>query len=197
MYSKIIPSIDLDVASIVDSTATSTEQSHQLRKPVCWLCNTEPATVACAECAQSVFLVLDDNKVNLCAECSKRSHTTRTHHTYSSVVPTSTDVTSPSADSPPFSKLELLSVICIETSHYVCFTRCEKRWLFHDSMADRMCKCKYVYTGIYVHYVMSRCTLQQRHIMVVILFVRLLPEYRQLSVLGSIFMGIELYYLSF
>jgi len=37
-------------------------------------------------------------------------------------------------------RLELLSVICIETSHYVCFTRAEERWIFFDSMANRVCK---------------------------------------------------------
>ena len=39
-------------------------------------------------------------------------------------------------------KLELMSVVCIEKSHYVCFTRLEDRWVFFDSMADR--------TGMYV-----------------------------------------------
>ena len=38
-------------------------------------------------------------------------------------------------------ELELLSVLCIETSHYVCFSRdSEGRWLFFDSMADRLCE---------------------------------------------------------
>ena len=38
-------------------------------------------------------------------------------------------------------ELELLSVLCIETSHYVCFTRDgEGRWLFFDSMANRVCE---------------------------------------------------------
>ena len=38
-------------------------------------------------------------------------------------------------------ELELLSVLCIETSHYVCFTRdVEGRWLFFDSMANRVCE---------------------------------------------------------
>ena len=40
-------------------------------------------------------------------------------------------------------ELELLSVICIETSHYVCFTRCEDRWVFFDSMANRVRKSLY------------------------------------------------------
>ena len=38
-------------------------------------------------------------------------------------------------------KLKLISVICIETSHYVCFTRItgsgNDQWLFFDSMAER------------------------------------------------------------
>ena len=37
--------------------------------------------------------------------------------------------------------LELLSVLCIETSHYVCFTRItgsgKDQWVFFDSMATR------------------------------------------------------------
>jgi len=38
-------------------------------------------------------------------------------------------------------ELELLSVICIETSHYVCFTRdSEGKWVFSDSMANRLCE---------------------------------------------------------
>ena len=37
--------------------------------------------------------------------------------------------------------LELLAVVCIETSHYVSFVKCapgsEAPWCFFDSMADR------------------------------------------------------------
>ena len=37
--------------------------------------------------------------------------------------------------------LQLLSVLCIEVSHYVCFTRItgsgKDEWLFFDSMAER------------------------------------------------------------
>ena len=33
--------------------------------------------------------------------------------------------------------LDLMSVVCIEKSHYVCFTRLEDSWVFFDSMADR------------------------------------------------------------
>ena len=37
--------------------------------------------------------------------------------------------------------MELFAVVCIETSHYVTFTRCgsgaDATWCFFDSMADR------------------------------------------------------------
>ena len=48
--------------------------------------------------------------------------------------------------------LKLLSVICIQTSHYVCFTRSvtQNRWIFFDSMADRVRKSNKVYTVIYI-----------------------------------------------
>jgi len=40
-----------------------------------------------------------------------------------------------------FGTLQLLSVLCIETSHYVCFTRImepeKDEWVFFDSMAER------------------------------------------------------------
>ena len=36
-------------------------------------------------------------------------------------------------------KLQLLSVLCIETSHYVCFTKATRNdWVFFDSMAERL-----------------------------------------------------------
>ena len=40
------------------------------------------------------------------------------------------------------SELDLLSVICIETNHYVCFTRDQNdgSWIFFDSMANRLCE---------------------------------------------------------
>lgn len=41
-------------------------------------------------------------------------------------------------------KMELFAVICIQTSHYVSFVKTGKgndaKWIFFDSMADRMGK---------------------------------------------------------
>ena len=40
--------------------------------------------------------------------------------------------------------LELFAVVCIKTSHYVTFVKCgdspDEKWLFFDSMADRVGK---------------------------------------------------------
>lgn len=44
----------------------------------------------------------------------------------------------------PREKMQLFAVICIQTSHYVSFVRTGKgrdaKWIFFDSMADRMGK---------------------------------------------------------
>ena len=41
-------------------------------------------------------------------------------------------------------QLELFAVVCIETSHYVTFAKCgaapDDKWVFFDSMADRVGK---------------------------------------------------------
>ena len=47
--------------------------------------------------------------------------------------------------------MELIAVVCIETSHYVSFVRCgdtpQAPWCFFDSMADRKGKIKYFLPG--------------------------------------------------
>ena len=72
----------------------------------------------------------DDGSVHCCETCGERVHTTsesKTHECDTVTVPPS--------------NLKLLSVICIETSHYVCFAHPDDgRWIFMDSMADRVCK---------------------------------------------------------
>ena len=105
MYNKIFPSRTLDVASIVDP-ADLTQQSLTGVSHLCWLCCTAPGVVSCPTCAKEVFRV--DDTVALCQECYEKSHTCRDHQTY------------PHGKVTMFSKMELLSVICIETSHSMC-----------------------------------------------------------------------------
>ena len=68
-----------------------------------------------------------------CSTCLSYQHQTYSDHThklYSDDFDTGT--------------LQLLSVLCIETSHYVCFTRItgsdKNEWVFFDSMAERQGK---------------------------------------------------------
>lgn len=126
MCNTIFPSLTVDVAPILDPSHSSYDQ------PFCSVCTTIPAAVFCKECAQEVFRVNND-KVHFCHECSERFHKTRSHHQ-------PVNLMSVPADISLYSKLKLLSVICIETSHYMCFTCCQDRWLFHDSMADKIGK---------------------------------------------------------
>ena len=72
-----------------------------------------------------------NNVVYFCENCSDLAHgqkTERAGHKVTEVTP----------DLGGVNELDLLSVICIETSHYICFTRSEERWVFFDSMASRV-----------------------------------------------------------
>ena len=80
--------------------------------------------------SQSRFMSEEqDGSVYLCSFCDKRalnSQETQRHARVKVIFP---------------SYLKLLSVICIKTSHYVCFTRADnERWIFLDSMANRVCE---------------------------------------------------------
>ena len=71
-----------------------------------------------------------------CNNCCEIAHKCRKDHHCEGV-----ELKQGIGDATQISKLELLSVICIETSHYVCYTRSQNGgWLFHDSMANRLCK---------------------------------------------------------
>ena len=102
----------------------------------CFVCK-KPAWKKCSECAAS-----RDNQHlcrYFCDSCCSRVHSA------CSDVPGSTDIhcNKEVADGrSSLHHLQLLSVICIETSHYVCFTRsiAQNQWIFFDSMADRVCK---------------------------------------------------------
>ena len=105
-----------------------------IEAPRCFVCNGR-AECSCDTCAAEV------NKQDgyLCAVCDKQFHThpSRANHVRSRNL----------GCGAVESSLDLLSVICIETSHYVCFTkepsddpRKPPKWIFFDSMANRVCK---------------------------------------------------------
>jgi ubiquitin thioesterase CYLD len=114
-YKRIIPRIKLDATPLLDCPYS------------CFICG-EPAWNTCCDCKKDFNDTGD--KVSLCDTCDGmvHKHKSRSSHKreqYKMI-----------ADA---GELELLSVLCIETSHYVCFTRdVEGRWLFFDSMANRV-----------------------------------------------------------
>ena len=97
----------------------------------CMVCG-KRGTEFCPDCVKQE---IKENSSYFCNECVKlwHSHRDRRHHK-----PVSKQ---PSNDGGDPGRLRLLSVLCIETSHYVCFTRVQgsgtNEWVFFDSMAER------------------------------------------------------------
>ena len=100
----------------------------------CHLCSKCMGTVCCSTCATDLSHT-KESSLFLCKECSELVHQRQCDHKFEEV-----KNKQPMADVSLFSKMQLLTVICIEISHYVCFTRTEDKWLFHDSMANRLGK---------------------------------------------------------
>ena len=108
--------------------------------PKCFICN-KSAEVACKRCAAEL------NKDGyFCSTCSEQFHThpNRKDHVLNQNIGSGIEG----------SPLDLLSVICIEISHFVCFTKEPSedpnkphKWIFFDSMANRVCKLAVVVEG--------------------------------------------------
>ena len=92
----------------------------------------------CNDCGQLEFLKYN-TPLHFCEPCSALWHSHPDRQSHKPVTQSGTADTFP---------LELLSVICIETSHYVCFTRItgsgKDQWVFFDSMASRTGKDIYI-----------------------------------------------------
>jgi ubiquitin thioesterase CYLD len=121
VYERIYPELHLDVSDIC--------ADYVPPGSVCGICGGQPKCF-CWECGTK-DTVFQDNKLYLCNTCNKtvHRHPKRQKHN-----PESCDITT---TSPRKVTLDLLSVVCIEKSHYVCFSRHGRRWFFFDSMADR------------------------------------------------------------
>ena len=89
-----------------------------------------PGEKLCTECSQEKNII--GASVYFCDECSMLWHTHPDRQSHNLVIKSNV------ADTYP---LELLSVLCIEYSQYVCFTRItgsgKDQWVFFDSMAGR------------------------------------------------------------
>ena len=98
---------------------------------LCQFCGSK-AKKSCALCVNDFFST--DGTVYFCEDCCAKihSHPNRKGHPYRWC--------DEMEHLFQVANLELLSVICIENNHYVCFTRHDNRWIFFDSMANRVGK---------------------------------------------------------
>ena len=100
-----------------------------LENKQCCNCN-KSSNCVCSDCSNEP----DSKELYLCNDCSVswHNHPSRQSHRPCQLK------SEPSNDFRT-GKLQLLSVLCIETSHYVCFTRATRNdWVFFDSMAERL-----------------------------------------------------------
>ena len=109
----------------------------------CHFCLSSTATTICYNCPKYLYHI-DEPYVFYCSNCCETLHKNRKDHHCEDVKLKQDNI----GDVSQISRLELLSVICIETSHYVCYTRSQNRWLFHDSMANRLCKLQSLSTSL-------------------------------------------------
>ncbi|XP_075684056.1 ubiquitin carboxyl-terminal hydrolase CYLD-like [Rhinoderma darwinii] len=127
MFSKIVPSLELDVTDLLSDGPRE-----------CVVCG-KLATHECPECFKDVILS-DRGPKQYCGVCSEQVHL---HHKRKDHRPVKLKIPEGFLKTPnkiPRETLELFAVLSIETSHYVSFVKygTEKgSWMFFDSMADR------------------------------------------------------------
>uniref|UniRef100_L7M8K2 ubiquitinyl hydrolase 1 n=1 Tax=Rhipicephalus pulchellus TaxID=72859 RepID=L7M8K2_RHIPC len=125
LYDHIVPSLKLDITDAL-------EDSYRF----CYVCGRQ-ATQECWECFRpDVGLEC----TSYCDSCSKtvHQHKDRTDHKQEPLL-----IKDSCRNDAPLRRevMDLFAVVCIETSHYVCFVKCPVKdkhtWCFFDSMADR------------------------------------------------------------
>uniref|UniRef100_A0A6A7G8B2 ubiquitinyl hydrolase 1 n=1 Tax=Hirondellea gigas TaxID=1518452 RepID=A0A6A7G8B2_9CRUS len=130
MYSRILPSLLLDVTDVIEDSPRQ-----------CHVCG-RVAYHECAQCFGECGSGLES--IALCNTCVSKVHTHKKRGSHTSIrelrVPADYTILADHCTVPRI-YMELFAVVCIETSHYVTFTRCgegpEAPWCFFDSMADR------------------------------------------------------------
>ncbi|KAM7283184.1 uncharacterized protein ISCGN_000324 [Ixodes scapularis] len=125
VYPRIIPSLTLDITDALKDSPRS-----------CFVCG----RLACKECRDCFRPDVGLEGTSYCSTCSEavHKHPDRVQHTLSNLKV----VEGIGKDSPVQRHyMDLCAVVCIETSHYVCFVKCgqdpDSTWVFFDSMADR------------------------------------------------------------
>ncbi|KAF8781802.1 Ubiquitin carboxyl-terminal hydrolase CYLD like protein [Argiope bruennichi] len=129
MYPRIIPSQYLDITDVLEDSPRQ-----------CSICG-QVAEYECKECYGQFGEGLDS--IAFCQKCMDKSHSHKKrtrHHSVKLSVPPEFRMLKDHTPVPRI-YMELFAVVCIETSHYVCFVKCgsgpDAPWCFFDSMADR------------------------------------------------------------
>ncbi|KAK7063093.1 hypothetical protein SK128_004549 [Halocaridina rubra] len=131
MYPRILPSMVLDVTDVIEDSPRQ-----------CIICG-KLAEYECRECFGQCGKGLES--IAFCAKCMDKVHCHKKRGSHASTrklkVPPDFQMLADHCGSIPRVYMELFAVVCIETSHYVAFTRCgssaDATWCFFDSMADR------------------------------------------------------------
>lgn len=151
MYSRIMPTLRLDLTDIMESAPRAC--GHRLKD-----CD-NIARYECKSCfnERSGRHNARLSSITYCANCFQAKHFGKSHSTGiedHDKTKTVLEKTSPEAvmrysnkishikdKQIPRIYMDLFAVLCIETSHYVCFVKCgqdpDATWCFFDSMADR------------------------------------------------------------
>lgn len=129
MYPRIIPSLYLDITDVLEDSPRQ-----------CTVCG-QVAECECKECFGHFGDGLDT--IAFCQKCMDKSHSHKKRLRHKSTKLKIPPEFKMLKDHMPVPRIymELFAVVCIETSHYVCFVKCgsgpDAPWCFFDSMADR------------------------------------------------------------
>ena len=131
MYPRILPSMVLDITDVIEDSPRQ-----------CIICG-KLAEYECRECFGQCGSGLES--IAFCTKCMDKAHSHKKRGCHSSTrklkVPPEFQMLADHCGTIPRVYVELFAVVCIETSHYVTFTRCgsgaDATWCFFDSMADR------------------------------------------------------------
>ncbi|XP_077542882.1 ubiquitin carboxyl-terminal hydrolase CYLD isoform X2 [Haemaphysalis longicornis] len=122
LYDYIVPSLELDITDALEKSPR-----------FCFVCG-RLARLQCRDCFKPGVGL---ESTSYCDDCSVTAHM---HDDRKSHMPTKLPDVTEGAGSPfGRTRMTLFAVVCIETSHYVCFVKCPvgNQWCFFDSMADR------------------------------------------------------------
>ena len=115
---------------------------HYISAPsVCFVCG-KVAEYSCKECR--ISFGWDRPFVFFCRSCKDLFHQSSSRGSHQVEKIKKIETAEIFTECTEMKKLELFAVVCIQTSHYVTFAKCGDapydKWVFFDSMADRVGK---------------------------------------------------------